>query len=129
MSSSVNNLTMLINRQDSSGVNVENRNIGAISYSGVAGEFDVRQAAGTSITTLDIPTTTVLQFYIKNTHSAANITVTGTPQGGSTQTLCVLPPGAVFVYWAPVTSVTAGYTQLRYTSDTTGATFELFIGG
>ena len=129
MASSVNNLTMLINRQDASGVNVENRNIGAVSFSGVSGEFDVRQAPGTSITTLDLPTTLVLQFYFKNTHSAANITLTGTAQGGSTQTLCVLPPGGVYVYWAPVTSTTAGYTQLRYTSDTTGATFEMFIGG
>jgi hypothetical protein len=129
MASSVNNLTMLINRQDASGVNIENRSVGAISFSGVSGEFDVRQAPGTSITTLDLPTTLALQFYFKNTHSAANITLTGTPQGGSTQTLCVLPPGGIYVYWAPVTSATAGYTQLRYTSDTSGATFEMFIGG
>ncbi len=129
MASSVNNLTLLINRQDSSGVNVENRSIGAVSYSGVSGEFDVRQATGTSITTLDLPTATVLQFYFRNTHATAQITLTGTIQGGATQSMCVLPPGGVFVYWAPVTSTTVGFTQLRFTSDTTGATFELFIGG
>ena len=129
MASSVNNLTLLINRQDSSGVNVENRSIGAITFSGVAGEFDVRQAPAASIQTLDLPTPIVLQFYFKNTHATANVTLTMTPQGGAAVVTAVLPPGAAYLYWAPVTSATAGYTTIKYTSDVSGSTFEMFLGG
>jgi len=129
MASSVNNLTLLINRQDSSGVNIENRSVGAISFSGVTGEFDVRQAPGVTIQTLDLPTPIVLQFYFKNTHTTANITLTLTPQGGAAVVTAVLPPGSIYVYWATATSATAGYTTMKYTSDTTGATFEMFLGG
>ena len=129
MSTSVNNLTMLINRQDSSGVNIENRSIGAISFSGTAGNFDVFQAPDTSIHTLAQPTPIVLQFYFKNTHATANITLTLTPQGASGVVTAVLPPGAATMYWAPVTSATAGFTLMKYTSDTAGSTFEMFLGG
>lgn len=127
MSASVNNLTLLINRQDSSGVNVENRSVGAISYSGSAGEFDVRAAPDTSQHTLDLPATTVYQVYIKNTHATATLTVVGTVTSGSSQTICKLPPGAVFVYWTATAA--NGFTDLKYTSDTTGGTFEMFLGG
>ena len=126
---SQNNLTLNINRQDANGVNIENRTIGAVAYAGLAGEFDVRTAPDTSQHTLDLPTTIVLQFYFKNTSPAANFTIVGTPQGGSGVTLAVLPAGGVFVYWAPATSASAGFTSLKYTSDTAGATLEMFLGG
>lgn len=130
MAASTNNLSLLLNQQDSSSVNIINRSIGAVSYGGSAGEFEKRTlAADTSIHTLDQPTAVVLQFYFKNTDAAALILLTGTVQGGSTQTLARLPPGAVFVYWAPVTGATSGYTELRYTSSVASATCEYFMGG
>lgn len=129
MASSTNNLTLVINRQDASLVNVENRTIGAISFGGVCGEFDVRQAPDTSNHALDLPTTLILQFYFKNTHATANITLIGTPQGGASVTLTKLGPGDVFVNWCSGTSATRGFTALSYTSDTSAATFEMFIGG
>jgi hypothetical protein len=127
MATSTNNLTLLINRQDSNGVNVENRTIGAISYAGVAGEFDIRSAPDTSQHTLDLPTTQVNQVYIKNTHATGLLTLVGTVNGGSTMTLAVLEPGGVFVVWQAVTG--KGYTELKYTADTSGTTFEMFLGG
>lgn len=127
MSASVNNLTLLINRQDADGTNVENRTIGSVSFSGTAGEFEIRQAPDTSQHTLDLPTTQVNQFYFKNTHASAIITLVGTVNGGSSQTLAVLEPGGVFCVWQATTG--KGYTDLKYTSDTSGATFEMFLGG
>jgi hypothetical protein len=127
MSASVNNLSLIINRQDSSGTNVENRMVGAISYSGAAGEFDIRQAPDTNQHTLDLPTTTIYQIYIKNTHSSATLTIVGTVTGGSSQTICKLPPGAIFAYWTATAA--NGFTDLKYTSDTSGSTFEMFLGG
>jgi hypothetical protein len=130
MSASNNNLSLVVNQQDSSGVNIINRSVGAIAFAGVAGEFEKRTlAADTSIHTFDIPVAIVLNIYFKNTHATALILLTGTVQGGSTQTIARLPPGGVFVYWAPVTGATVGYTELRYTSDTASATCEYFFGG
>lgn len=130
MADSTNNISLLLNQQDASSVNILNRSIGAISFAGTAGEFERKTlAADTSIHTFDIPTTIVLQFYFKNTHATALILLTGTVQGGSTQTLARVPPGGVFVYWAPVTGATVGYTELRYTSSVASATCEYFMGG
>lgn len=127
MSASVNSLTLLLNRQDSSGVNVENRTVGAISFSADSGEFDVRKAPDTSQHTLDLPSTTVANVYIKNTHTSGILTIVGTVSGGSSQTICKLGPGEVFVKWGVAT--TYGFTDLKYTADTTGTTFEFFLGG
>jgi hypothetical protein len=81
MAASTNNLSLLLNQQDSSSVNIINRSIGAVSYGGSAGEFEKRTlAADTSIHTLDQPTAVVLQFYFKNTDAAALILLTGTVQ-------------------------------------------------
>lgn len=129
MSASVHNLTMVINRQDANGVNIENRTVGAISYSGVAGEFDVRQAPDTAQHTFDLPTTTLLQIYIKNTHATGILTIVGTPSGGASATLGKIGPGGVFTYWAAATGSGVGYTDLKYTADVSGTTFEMFLGG
>jgi hypothetical protein len=125
-----NNISVLVNQQDSSGVNLVNRSSGVISYDGVAGELEKRTlAADTNNHSLDLPATNVLQFYFKNTHATAVITLIGTPQGGASATLAKLEPGGIFVYWAPSTSATAGYTALSYTSSVASATAEMFLGG
>lgn len=130
MAASTNNLSLVVNQQDSSGVNIINRSVGAISYGGVAGEFEKKTLANdTSIHTFDIPVATVLQIYFKNTHATAEILLTGTIQGGVTQSLARVPPGGVFVYWAPVTAADVGFTELRYTSSVASATCEFFFGG
>jgi len=130
MAASTNNLSLVVNQQDSSGVNIINRSIGAISFAGVAGEFDKRTlAADTNIHALDLPVAIVLQFYFKNTHATANILITATVQGGASLVAARLPPGGVFVYWAPVTASNVGYTAISYTSDVASATAEMFLGG
>lgn len=127
MAQSTNALTLIINRQDANGVNVENRTVGSISYAGAAGEFEIRSAPDTSQHTLDLPATTVLQAYIKNTHATGKLTITGTVSGGASQTVCKLGPGDVFVVWGATNAF--GFTDLKYTADTTGTTFEYFFGG
>lgn len=130
MSVSQNNMSLVLNQQDSNGVNVVNRSIGAVSYNGVAGEFDQRTLpADTSIHALDLPCTNVLQFYFKNTHATAVITITATVQGGASQVVAKVQPGGVFVNWCASTSATAGYTAISLTSDTASATVEMFLGG
>lgn len=126
-----NNVSLLVNQQDGvSGVNLVNRSSGVISYDGVGGEYDKRTLANdTSSHAFDLPATNVLQFYFKNTHSTAVVTLTGTVQGGASQVLKKVQPGGIFCTWDPVTSATAGYTALSYQSDTALATCEMFLGG
>lgn len=132
MSLVTNNISLLVNQQDGvTGVNLVNRSSGVISYAGVAGELDKRTlAADTSSHAFDLPATTVLQFYFKNTHATANVTLTGTKSGGASQTLCVVPPGGIYAYWSPTSSGTGvGFTALSYQSDVASATAEMFLGG
>lgn len=129
MSASQNNLGIVLNQQDSSGINIINRSL-SFSYDGVCGEFDKRTlAADTSSHAFDLPTTIVLHFFFKNTHATAVVTLTGTVQGGSSQVLKKVQPGGTFMVWDVSTSATAGYTALSYQSDTASATAEMFIGG
>lgn len=129
MSESQNNLTLLVVQQDADGVDIVNRTIGAIGYAGIAGEMETRRAPDTSQHTLDLPTTTVRQILIHNTDDAAILTIVGTPSGGAEATLCKLGPDDVFVYWAPSEASGSGFTSLKYTSDTSSGTFEMFLGG
>ncbi len=129
MAASTNNLSLVVNQQDANGVNIVNRLIGAISYGGVAGEFHDGILIDTASHTLDLPTATVLQVYFKNTHATAVITLTGTIQGGASQSIAKIQPGGVFANWCASTSVTAGYTALSVQSDTANATFEMYLGG
>src|SRR5262245_18691990 len=125
-----NNLTLLINRQDTNGVNVVNRTVGAVSFAG--NKFEKEQktlAADTNIHAFDLPCALVLQVYFKNTHASANILLTMTMQGGAAVAAARVPPGGVYTYWAPVTGSTVGFTAISYTSDVASATCEFAFGG
>lgn len=123
-----NNLTLVINQQDADGVNILNRSIGAISYEGSVGEFESGKLTDTSEHQQTLPVTTVFQFYFKNTHASAKITVAWTPSGGAKSTIQVVQPGGELSFWHPVVT-SGGFTALYYTSDVANATFEHFIGG
>lgn len=127
MSASQNNLTLTVNQQDANGVNIINRLIGQIAFAGVAGEMETRQAPDTSQHTFDLPTPTILQIVIHNTHGTGVLTITGTINGGASQTVCKVGPGGVFASWEAVAG--AGWTDLKYTASVGGTTFEYFFGG
>lgn len=129
MAASENDLTLNIVQRDTNDVNILNRTIGPVDYEGVAGEFHNGILIDTNSHSLDLPTTNILQFYFKNTHATAVITITGTPQGGASAVLKKVQPGGVFCAWDPVTSATAGYTALSLQSDVANATYEMFLGG
>src|SRR6266853_256888 len=130
MSASQNNLSLILNQQDSAGVNVLNRTVGAVTCAGVVGQWTdgilVTIATPVAIT---LPTAIVLQLFLKNTHATAVITVTWTPQGGAANISQKLGPGGVLLLWHTVTSATAGITTLTLNPDTGNCTFDLFLGG
>lgn len=126
---SQNNISLVIVQQDINSTNILNRLIGAIAYAGIVGVFTDGLLPDTSGHSQTLPTTNLLQFYFKNTHATATITITATPQGGSSAVVTKVSPGSIFVNWSSVTSATAGYTAVTLTSDTANATFEMFMGG
>ena len=126
----LNSLSLVLSQQDATLNYLMARTIGPVSYTGTVGESLIEGTlADTAAHVQTLPTANVLQFYFKNTHATAVITVTATVQGGSSQVVKKVQPGGVVVAWDPVTSATAGYTALTLTSDTSGATFEMFLGG
>lgn len=127
---SQNNLSMVIQQQDSAGVNVVNRTIGAFTYAGVVGGLqEYTLVTGSSPVTWVLPTAIVLQFYLRNLHATAVITVTWTAQGGSSQIAQRVGPGGTLVFWHTATSATAGITGLILNPDTANTNLELFLGG
>lgn len=131
MSASVNAITLVVNQQDADGTNVINRTVGSISYSGAVGQPQIGKLGDTSEHQQTLPQglTTALQFYFKNTHATAKITVAWTPTGGAKSTIAVVGPGGIIAVWSATSAGNVGFTALYYTSDTADATFEHFIGG
>ncbi len=127
----VNRLSLIVNQEDANGVNVINRTIGAIEYTGLVGQQTSGVLPTTGATTQNFPAgvTTVLQYYFKNTHATAFITVTWTHTTGASVVVQAVPPGGVVAFWNTLATSPAGITALSLQSDTANATFEQFIGG
>ncbi len=126
MSASQNNLSLTLNQQDSGGVNILNRTIGAIGYAGIAGQYTDGLLTGTGATTFTLPTTNVLQFLFLNTSTAANITLNTT--GATGTALIKVPPGGLVVVWNS-TGASGAITAITGTGDVASGTFSMFLGG
>lgn len=126
-SASNNNLTVLLQQTDSTGSPILNRSIGPVQYAGSVGVFTNAILADTNSHSQTLPTTTVLQFYFKNTATAGNVTLTWTPSGGSSNIVKKVGPGGVVAFWEPATG--DGITTLTIQSDTNPVTYEMFLGG
>lgn len=127
MAFSTNNMTLLLNQQDSNLTNILNRTIGAISFGATVGIFGEYSFPNTSSFTRTLPTTTVLNMYFKNLDATAVVTVTWTPSGGSSNVVKAVGPGAILVFWETATG--NGITALSYQSTVSGSKFEEFLGG
>lgn len=128
MSASQNNLSLLLNQQDTNGTNILNRLVGAIAFAGVAGTYTDGILTGTGAVAQTLPTATILQYFLKNTHATGKIQVTWTPNGGASAVVQSVGPGGVLCFWMAASS-SNGITALSYTADTAGTTYESFIGG
>jgi hypothetical protein len=125
---SVNKLLLTIQQLDLSGVPVLNRQVGFVSYNGTVGTFTTANlASGANV--ISLPSSVILQLYVKNTHATNNVTVTLTPQGGASAITQVLGPGAVFALWQTSTASTYGITALTLTASGANTTVEYFLGG
>ncbi len=84
----------------------------------------------TNQATIGLPIAQPRQIMLRNTHATAKITVTWTPFGGAQAIAGTIGPGAAIGLWDPTAAGTSiGISSLKLQSDTSNATYELFIGG
>lgn len=130
---SQNNLTLTLQQQDANGVNVINRTVGAISFSGAEGQTSIATLTTTGATALPFPVglTNAYQIYIKNTSATGNVTINVTPTAATGSVIVAkLTPGSVCVpIWAASSGSSGAVTAVTGTADTTNCTLEYFIGG
>lgn len=130
---SQNNLSLMIQQQDISGVNIINRIVGVVGYSGAVGQFTDGILTGTGATNIPFPTglTNALQVYIINTSATGNITINATPLSATGSVIVAkLAPGALSIpLWTPVSGSSGGYSAMTGTADLPNCTFQCFIGG
>ncbi len=130
---SQNTLSLSILQQDVNGVNIINRIVGPVAYSGAVGQFTDGILTGTGATVIAFPggLTNALQFAIMNTSATGNITINATPLSATGSVIVAkLGPGALSVpLWSPVSGSSGGYSAITGTADLSGCTFQCFIGG
>lgn len=130
---SQNNLSLVVQQQDINGVNILNRQIGVIGYSGAVGQFTdgILLTTGATAIAFPIGLTNALQVYFKNTSATGNITLNGTPLSATGSViLAKLGPGAASIpLWSPISGASGGYSAITGTADLTNCTFECFLGG
>jgi len=64
-------------------------------------------AVGTSPTPITLPITPTQLFYLKNLSASFTITVTWTPESGSSAVIQVIQPGGVIFFFNPGNGITA----------------------
>lgn len=124
-----NTLSPTLQSFDASANQIVKRVVTVTSTTPTVGDFRQGTCTDTSLNAITLPVALVLQFYFKNTHATAKLTLKWTPQGVTLVTTSVLGPGDAIMFWHTVTSVTAGFTAFSLQSDTSGATYEAFFGG
>ena len=99
----------------------------SLVYTGTYSGFVQNQNLSNALTTLTLPGSPAQFVYIKNlsTVSGQNVTVTWTPNGGSSNSVAVLSPGAALIL--AETDTTNGITTLAVTAAVTATPIEYLI--
>ena len=132
MAASQNNLTLVINQQDTNGVSILNRTIGAISFAGTVGQFSngiLITGATTLSGTGSLPTANIYQFLFQNNHASSIVTITATKQGGTGAIVDLVGPSGVFAIWGQTSGSTEGYTSITLNPSVSGTPYHMFLGG
>lgn len=129
MSASQNNLSLIVNQQDTNGVNILNR-LYSSTFAATVGQLINGILTTTGATAITLPTTNVSHVLFKNTHATANITINWTPTSATGSVIAgKLRPGSVLALWQAATGSSGEITAVTGTADVANATYELFLGG
>ena len=99
------------------------------TYTGTVESYGQSVTIGTSSVTISLPINPVEFLYVKNlsTTASTNITVTWTPESGSSATVVTLDPGALIMYCEVGTS--NGISALSLVSNQAGTPVEYVACG
>lgn len=109
-----------------------NRSIGNPTYNpsaDVVGNFTTNQQLANGDNTIGLPVAAVYNLYIRNLDNATTITVKIKINAGAQQTVAVLQPGAIFVYWSKTAVAASSITEIILNASGAGTAAEYFIGG
>jgi hypothetical protein len=84
-------------------------------------------SVGTSPTSVTLPISPVQFLYLKNTHTSQTLSVTWTPNGGSSNPVIVLEPSSAIVFSENTSG--GGITALSVTGSGASTSYEGIIGG
>lgn len=125
-----NNITWTLQQLDNAAKTLASRTVTLSDAAATVGDFrGVGTLIDTAQATIGLPILQVRQLELRNTHSTALITVVWTPNGGASATILILGPGDGICFWHTAAGATLGVSALKLTSNTAGATYEMFLGG
>ena len=125
-----NIISTAIQQLDANGQVLARRAASTQDSAGTVGQFRAGNLIDTSETSISLPVAQVRQLWVRNTDSAATITVKWTPNGGSeTTTGIVLGPNDQIMLWHTTTGSTKGVSSVKLTASEANATFEIYTGG
>lgn len=96
-------------------------------YTGTETSMAQNAIIGTSPVSLALPVSPAQFLYLKNLSAVNTLTVTWTPNGGSSNVILTLQPGAFIVF--SETNATSGITALSVTASATATAIEFLILG
>lgn len=133
MATSTNSLSFVLTQYDGTGVNLlgstsgNGRSVGPLTLGGTAGQYTQSLNIGVGVTTLSLPVSPIVNIYLKNLHATQTVTITATPNGGSSAVLGTLGPGEVFLWWGLAQA--RGYTAMSLQASGANTPVEMFLGG
>lgn len=111
----------------SSGSQPFQKQLSSLFFSGNVSEIANQFSIGTSPTTITLPASPCQFLYIKNLSASASVTVTWTPNGGSSNIVATLEPNGALFYIN--TSTGAGITALSATASIASTPVEYILLG
>lgn len=104
-----------------------NKQISVNLASGTTSAYAESLLVGTGTTTISLPISPAQCVYIKNLHASQTVTVTWTPNGGSTATILTLQPQGAILFLEANTS--SGITALTMTASGASTPVDYVVAG
>jgi len=102
--------------------------LSSLANTGLTGFSEINQGSyGTGGTDITLPVSPAQFVYIKNTHGTQTLTVTWTPNGGSSNPVVTLEPGSAIILMEAAAG--GGITALHLVGSASNTTAEFIIAG
>src|ERR1700752_3361982 len=99
----------------------------ALATTGTVSEFVQAQNLASGANSITLPISPIQFLYLKNTHATNTVIVTWTPNGGASNVVLTLQPGAAILFTE--TNATSGITALSLNASGSNTTIEMILAG